>query len=72
MIGDAPGDRKAAEANRVALLPDRSRVRRRVVAAVLRRGPAPVLCGDLRGGYRNEQIARFEKLLPESPPWKSA
>ena len=48
MIGDAPGDLKAARGQRRPLLPDRPRPRGRVVAAVLRGGPAPILRRHLR------------------------
>ncbi|MHC5538766.1 HAD family hydrolase [Singulisphaera rosea] len=71
MIGDAPGDRKAAEANGVLFYPidpgfeDESW--RRFYEEALPRFYAGTYAGD----YMAEQVARFEALLPERPPWKT-
>jgi len=70
MIGDAPGDRNAAEANGVLFYPidpgceDESW--RRFFQEALPR----FLHGSYAGAYMAEQVARFEKLLPATPPWK--
>jgi len=70
MIGDAPGDRKAAEANQVLFYPidpgfeDESWQRFHDEAL------PRFFAGTYAGAYMDEQIARFEKLLPEHPPWK--
>lgn len=72
MVGDAPGDRKAAEANGVLFYPidpgyeDESW--RRFYEEALPRFYA----GTYAGEYMAEQVARFEALLPERPPWKTA
>lgn len=71
MVGDAPGDRKAAEANGVLFYPiepgreDESW--RRFHDEALPR----FLEGAYAGPYMNERVARFEALLPDRPPWKT-
>lgn len=70
MIGDAPGDRKAAEANGVLFYPidpgQEDESWQRFHDEALPR----FFAGTYAGSYMNQQIARFEKLLPEKPPWK--
>jgi phosphoglycolate phosphatase-like HAD superfamily hydrolase len=69
MVGDAPGDRKAAEAVGVLFYPidpgyeDESW--RRFHDEALPR----FFAGTYAGAYMDEQVARFESLLPEKPPW---
>lgn len=69
MIGDAPGDRKAAESNGVLFYPiDPGREDeswRRLYDEALPR----FFAGTYRGDYMDEQVARFESLLPARPPW---
>lgn len=69
MVGDAPGDRQAAAANGVLFYPiDPGREDeswRRFVEIALPR----FFAGTYDGTYQEEQIARFEKLLPSRPPW---
>ena len=72
MVGDALGDWKRGQGQRRALLPDRPRPRGRVVATVLRGGPPRFFAGTFAGDYMDAQLARFEALLPELPPWKRA
>jgi phosphoglycolate phosphatase-like HAD superfamily hydrolase len=72
MVGDAPGDRQAAEANGVLFYPidpgaeDESW--RRFYEEALPR----FFAGTYAGDYMARQVARFETLLPETPPWQSA
>ncbi len=70
MIGDAPGDRKAAEANGVLFYPiDPGREDeswRRFHDEALPR----FFAGTYAGDYMNARVAEFEALLPETPPWK--
>ncbi len=72
MIGDAPGDQKAAEANGVLFYPidpgHEDESWQRFFEEALPR----FLAGTYAGDYMAEQVARFEKLLPETPPWKTA
>ena len=69
MIGDAPGDRQAAEANGVLFYPiDPGREDeswQRFYDEALPR----FFAGTYAGKYMDEQVARFEALLPERPPW---
>lgn len=71
MIGDAPGDRQAAEANGVLFYPidpgreDESWLRFKDEAL------PRFFAGTYAGSYMNEQISRFERLLPARPSWKS-
>lgn len=70
MIGDAPGDLKAAEANGVLFYPvvpgseERSWDRFRDEA--LER----FFTGTYAGAYQQELLAEFDAALPENPPWK--
>jgi phosphoglycolate phosphatase-like HAD superfamily hydrolase len=69
MVGDAPGDRHAAEANGVLFYPidpgSEDESWRRFYEEALPR----FLAGTYAGDYMAGQIARFEALLPETPPW---
>jgi phosphoglycolate phosphatase-like HAD superfamily hydrolase len=72
MIGDAPGDRKAAEANGVLFYPiepgrEDDSWRRFHEEALPR-----FFAGTYAGAYMRSRIAEFEALLPENPPWKRA
>lgn len=70
MIGDAPGDLKAARANQALFYPinpghEEASWRRFHDEAVHR-----FLRGDYAGAYEAALIQEFEKLLPEEPPWR--
>jgi phosphoglycolate phosphatase-like HAD superfamily hydrolase len=71
MIGDAPGDRSAAEANGVLFYPidpgQEDESWQRFHDEALPR----FFAGTYAGAYMVEQVARFEKLLPDKPPWKT-
>ena len=71
MIGDAPGDMKAARANDALFFPinpgyEETSWRRFQDEAMHR-----FFDGTYAGDYETGLIAEFEKLLPETPPWKS-
>jgi phosphoglycolate phosphatase-like HAD superfamily hydrolase len=70
MVGDAPGDWKAASANGALFYPvDPGREDdswQRFFEEALPR----FFAGTYAGDYMNAQLARFEKLLPERPPWR--
>ena len=70
MIGDAPGDRKAAEAVGALFFPidpgSEDDSWRRLHDEALPR----FFDGTYAGPYMDEQVARFAALLPESPPWR--
>jgi phosphoglycolate phosphatase-like HAD superfamily hydrolase len=70
MIGDAPGDMKAARANGALFYPinpgrEEESWRRFHDEAMQR-----FLAGSYAGEYEAGLIADFEKLLPEVPPWQ--
>ena len=69
MIGDAPGDRKAAEAVGVLFFPiepgREEESWRRLHDEALPR----FFAGTYAGTYMDGRIAAFEDLLPASPPW---
>lgn len=70
MIGDAPGDRQAAEANGVLFYPvlpgceEESWQRLRDEAA------DRFFAGAYAGAYADKLIREFEDSLPETPPWQ--
>ncbi len=72
MVGDAPGDRSAAEANGVLFYPidpgQEDESWRRFFEEALPR----FFEGTYAGDYMNAQVARFEGILPDTPPWKSS
>jgi len=70
MIGDAPGDMRAARANDALFYPinpghEEASWQRFYEEAVHR-----FLAGEYAGDYEAKVIAEFEKLLPQAPPWK--
>jgi phosphoglycolate phosphatase-like HAD superfamily hydrolase len=70
MVGDAPGDMKAARANDALFYPinpgrEETSWQRFHEEAVHR-----FLAGEYAGTYEAGLIAEFERLLPEIPPWK--
>ena len=70
MIGDAPGDMRAARANDALFYPinpghEEASWQRFYEEAVHR-----FLAGEYAGEYEAKVIAEFEKLLPQAPPWK--
>jgi phosphoglycolate phosphatase-like HAD superfamily hydrolase len=70
MIGDAPGDLRAARANDALFYPinpghEEASWQRFFEDAVFR-----FLAGEYAGEYQANLVAEFEKLLPETPPWE--
>lgn len=70
MIGDAPGDRKAAKANGVLFYPinpgDEDASWKRFYEEAFDR----FINGAYAGDYEEKLIAEFDVYLPEVPPWK--
>lgn len=71
MVGDAPGDYRAAQANRCPFLPicpgDGE-------ACWHRRGGEGIdrfFRGTFAGAYQQELLAEFERCLPTTPSWES-
>lgn len=71
MIGDAPGDRKAAEGAGVLFYPIDPGREDASWERLYKEALPRFFAGTYAGAYMAERIAEFEALLPESPPWKS-
>ena len=70
MIGDAPGDMKAAKANSVLFYPDQSPVARKIRGERFHNEIADMFHnGGYTGAVEAGLIDDFNKLLPDSPPW---
>ncbi len=71
MVGDAPGDMKAAKANGVLFFPilpgDEDKAWKRFYDEALER----FVNGTYAGEYEASLIAEFDTYLPELPPWKT-
>jgi phosphoglycolate phosphatase-like HAD superfamily hydrolase len=72
MVGDAPGDRKAAEANGVLFYPINPGREDESWQRFYEEALPRFFDGRYSGGYMEERVAEFEALLPETPPWKRA
>ena len=70
MIGDAPGDMKAAKANHALFYPinpgDEEQSWQRYYEDAMHR----FFAGTYAGEYEAALIAEFERYLPDTPPWK--
>jgi phosphoglycolate phosphatase-like HAD superfamily hydrolase len=69
MIGDAPGDLRAAEANRCLFFPINPGHEEESWARLLAEGVDRFFAGTFAGDYQRRLIEEFEALLPERPPW---
>jgi phosphoglycolate phosphatase-like HAD superfamily hydrolase len=69
MIGDAPGDRKAAEAVGACFYPINPGAEEASWKRFLEEAYDVFLAGEFKGPYQEQLIAEFEALLPETPPW---
>jgi len=70
MVGDAPGDLRSAEANEVlffAIIPGQEEAS---WAEFVDEGLPRFFEGTYRGAYENGILDRFERALPEKPPWE--
>jgi phosphoglycolate phosphatase-like HAD superfamily hydrolase len=72
MVGDAPGDRKAAEANGVLFYPINPGREDESWQRFYEEALPRFFDGRYSGGYMEQRVAEFEALLPETPPWKRA
>jgi phosphoglycolate phosphatase-like HAD superfamily hydrolase len=70
MIGDAPGDMKAARANHALFYPINPGHEEESWQRFYEQGVHEFLAGKYAGEYEARLIVEFEKLLPEVPPWK--
>jgi len=70
MIGDAPGDMKAARDNQALFFPINPGYEDRSWERFYREGIERFLLGTYAGDYEAQLIKEFETLLPDTPPWK--
>ncbi len=70
MIGDAPGDLKAARANGFLFFPVNPGGEEESWQRLRDEGLDRFFEGRFAGEYEKNLVAGFEKLLPGSPPWK--
>ncbi|MBN1482515.1 HAD family hydrolase [candidate division KSB1 bacterium] len=70
MIGDAPGDMKAAKSNHILYFPINPNEEEKSWELFFHQGAELFANGEYSGAYEAKLIADFEELLPESPPWK--
>ncbi len=69
MVGDAPGDRQAAESNGVLFYPINPGLEDESWQRFFEEALPRFFAGTYQGAYMAEQIERFEALLPSVPPW---
>jgi phosphoglycolate phosphatase-like HAD superfamily hydrolase len=70
MIGDAPGDMKAAKTNDVLYFPINPNKEEKSWEIFYNEAADKFRNGEYAGEYEDKLIAAFEELLPEVPPWK--
>lgn len=70
MIGDAPGDMKAARANNALFFPINPGSEEKSWERLYNEAFDRFTAGTYAGAYEAELIAEFEALLPDTPPWK--
>lgn len=70
MIGDAPGDLKAAQSNHALFYPILPGNEEASWARFHDEAIDKFLAGTYAGAYEKELLAEFDRALPELPPWK--
>jgi phosphoglycolate phosphatase-like HAD superfamily hydrolase len=70
MIGDAPGDMKAARANGALFYPINPGHEEASWQRFCEEAVHKFLAGEYAGAYEARLIVEFEALLPGTPPWK--
>jgi hypothetical protein len=70
MIGDAPGDLAAAQANGVLFYPIEPGFEDESWQRFLEEGLPRFYAGTFGGAYMADRVERFLGLLPEVPPWR--
>jgi len=70
MIGDAPGDMRAAKANNALFYPINPGSEAESWLRFYEEAMGRFLAGQYAGDYEAKVIAEFEAVLPEVPPWK--
>lgn len=69
MIGDAPGDYKAAAANQCLFFPINPGDEETSWGRFFDEGIDRFLKGTFAGSYQQELLVEFDRCLPEQPPW---
>jgi phosphoglycolate phosphatase-like HAD superfamily hydrolase len=72
MIGDAPGDLKAARVNKALFYPINPGNEDFSWQRFYEEGLGKFINGEFKGVYEEKLIAEFEKYLPTTPPWEKA
>ncbi|MBU4272591.1 MAG: HAD family hydrolase [Planctomycetes bacterium] len=70
MIGDAPGDHKAAVANHALFFPINPGAEEASWQRLFEEGIDRFIAGTFAGEYEAALLAEFDRRLPEHPPWK--
>lgn len=70
MVGDAPGDQQAAEANRALFFPIIAGEEDSSWQRLYREGIDRFLNGTFAGEYQQTLLAQFDRSLPSAPPWR--
>ncbi len=70
MIGDAPGDLKAARDNNALFFPIDPGAEDASWQVLFEEGLDRFFAGTYAGAYEKKLIEQFDRLLPERPPWK--
>jgi phosphoglycolate phosphatase-like HAD superfamily hydrolase len=70
MIGDAPGDYAAANANSALFFPINPGAEEASWERLYQEGLGHFLSGQFVGEYQQQLLAEFERYLPERPAWK--
>jgi phosphoglycolate phosphatase-like HAD superfamily hydrolase len=70
MIGDAPGDMKAAKANGALFYPINPGDEEQSWERFYREAMERFFAGTYAGDYEASLIKEFESYLPDTPPWK--
>jgi phosphoglycolate phosphatase-like HAD superfamily hydrolase len=70
MIGDAPGDYKAAVANECLFFPINPGAEEASWRRLYDEGIARFFDGSFAGAYQQQLLEEFDAFLPERPPWK--
>ena len=69
MIGDAPGDHAAAEANDALFFPINPGAEEKSWQRLFDEGLDRFFCGTFTGNYQKGLIEEFHVFLPSTPPW---
>ncbi|MFW6163794.1 MAG: HAD family hydrolase, partial [Planctomycetota bacterium] len=71
MIGDSPGDLKAARANQALFYPVNPGDEPASWQRFYEEAADKFFAGDYAGDYQEKVIAEYDSYLPETPPWEA-